>query len=180
MSKEIECKIKISDRKEVAALLVKLGAQDYGDKHEKNWVFDTENSDLRECNKLLRIRSYDKNILTFKGPVEESLFKKREEIECELDSLENMRKILDGLGYREVWFYEKMRHKFSLDGCEIVLDKIPELGDFLEIEAPCEEVINSILAKLGISAQMHINESYLQLFAEHCEKEGKPLRDMKL
>ncbi|MHC4871215.1 MAG: class IV adenylate cyclase [Planctomycetota bacterium] len=179
MNFEIECKIQIESRETVSEIITAAGGADFGDKLEQNWVYDTENNNLRQSSSLLRIRSYDKNIITFKGPYKESAFKKREELECSVDSIENIKKIFERLGYRQVWYYEKYRHKFKLDSAEIVLDKVPELGNFIEIEADSEAAVRKLLEKLGLKEDCHINKSYLQIFAEKCSSEGRELRDMK-
>lgn len=179
MNFEIECKIQIKSREDTAAKILTEGGICKGDKLEQNWVYDTENRNLQQSSSLLRIRRYNKNIITFKGPYKDSAFKKREEIECSVDSLENIKKIFERLGYKQVWYYEKYRRIFEIDNAEIVLDKVPELGSFIEIEADSETAISKIIKKLNLKKEKHINKSYLQLFAEKCESEGLELRDMK-
>ncbi len=180
MNTELECKLKINSRDEISNKLTKLGAKDLGDIKEKNWVFDTVEHKLKESHNLLRLRTTrKKSTITFKGKYEDSNFKKRLELESVVDSPENMMQIFSQLGYVKSWYYEKMRHTFELDNCEIVLDKMPNLGDFIEIEAKTEEDICRVLTKLELKTENHIDKSYLDLFAEYCGAKGEQLSDMK-
>ncbi|MHC4887313.1 MAG: hypothetical protein ACYTGH_19725, partial [Planctomycetota bacterium] len=77
------------------------------------------------------------------------------------------------------WYYEKRRHSFTYQGAEVVLDEVPELGCFIEVEADSEEAIHRILGKLGLVPEAHENRSYLALFADHCQGRGEALREMR-
>jgi predicted adenylyl cyclase CyaB len=179
MPDEIECKLKINSRDDLAAKLVELGARDHGDVLEKNIVLDTDEHALKSSNRLLRIRSDNKCILTYKGPSKSSKFKRREELNCEIPDFDMIHQILKQLGYQDTWYYEKMRWTFSFDGAEIVLDEIPDLGAFIEIEGNNEILIEKILTKLGLDKDDHISESYLSLYEAYCTNKGKPLQNME-
>ena len=73
-------------------------------------------------------------LLTFKGPVQPSTMKLREELETPVgDCGVLLRPSSTRLGFR-VWFrYEKYREEFALDDVIIAIDETP-VGTFVEIE----------------------------------------------
>ena len=180
MGYELECKISIPDRDALVAALTRLGAVDHGDKHEENWVFDTPDEKLKAANQLLRLRRCDQKILTFKGPAPASKFKNREEIEVQIDSIESLITIFGKLGFVQGWFYEKLRHSFNYRDCEIMLDRLPELGDFIEVEGSSEAAIIAVLGDLNLDHNQHLEKSYRSLYREYCQQHGEGLPKDKL
>ncbi|MBN1257146.1 MAG: class IV adenylate cyclase [Planctomycetes bacterium] len=179
MAFELECKIRIPDRDLIAAALNQLGAEDLGELHEKNWLFDTPDGKLKASEQLLRLRRTNKEIITFKGPALASAFKNREEIEMKIGSIADFTIILKHLGFAQVWFYEKLRHSFTYRDCKVVLDKLPELGNFIEVEGDSEEEIKAVLADLGLDHNQHLEGTYHSLFRKHCRERGEELRDLR-
>jgi adenylate cyclase class 2 len=179
MAEELECKLKIPERESFVAKLLDLGAEDHSDALERNWVFDYPDKDLRQNGKLLRVREYKGGCVTYKGASKTSNFKRREEIEAQTNDAKTICDIFKKIGLVQSWYYEKYRHEFEFGNAEIVLDKVPELGCFIEIEAEEEETISKILKKLGLNPEDNISKSYLRLFEEHCKKIGVDSRDMK-
>lgn len=176
---EIECKLAVNYPAEISAQLEELGATDHGQVHERNWVFDTPDRHYRDNNKLVRLRQDSRGRLTYKGPVVEGNdFRHREEVEVEVGDVETMRLILSRLGLEETWFYEKKRHTWEYRECEVVLDTLPELGDFIEVEGLGDGEISAVLTDLGLEKKNHIKGSYRDIFEEHCRREGSPMRDM--
>ena len=55
---------------------------------------------------------------------------------------------------------EKKRRVWQLGGCEVALDRLPLLGDFVEIEGPDDEKIADVQERLGLAYLPHILESY--------------------
>ncbi|MBN2713627.1 MAG: class IV adenylate cyclase [Planctomycetes bacterium] len=182
MKIELECKIPISGREEIAGRLASLGAHDKGDVHERNWCFDTEDERLKGEQMLLRIRTVgggEAALFTVKLPSEEGKFKSRQEIEMKAESAEDGIKLLNALGYEITWFYEKRRHHWTYRNCEIALDLLPEIGCFIEIEGESEESISAICHELSIDPSGHVDGNYRSLFAEHCSRNGTRMRDMR-
>src|SRR5271154_4766648 len=143
MAQEIEIKLRVGDIAALKATLKKMGARllfrGTGRVHEWNTLFDTAQQDLRKRQQLLRTRIETpdghvsrgkKNgtqpaLLTFKGPVVgERLHgggskiggghKVREEIEFRLGDAAAVAKILERLGMRPSFRYEKYRTTFRL------------------------------------------------------------------
>src|SRR5947199_6903279 len=80
---------------------------------EANTVFDRGDLALRKSQQLLRLREEGGvATLTYKGPPLPSRHKSREEIETELTRPGEFASILERLGFRRVWRYEKYRTEF--------------------------------------------------------------------
>jgi len=54
----------------------------------------------------------------------------------------------------------------SLVDCEVALDQLPLIGDFVEIEGPDEAKIATVQKSLGLTDLPHITESYASLVAK--------------
>jgi adenylate cyclase class 2 len=176
---EIECKIPIPDRESFVQRLIDCEAQDHGDVLERNWVFDAEDGRLEADASLLRLRQAGKESITFKGPVLGGQFRRREELEVGIDDIDTMRLLLDRLGFRQIWFYEKMRHTWTYRDCEIVLDEMPEIGAYVEVEGTSDEAIANVLEDLGLDRSQHVPGSYRCLFSEHLQLRGEEMREMR-
>jgi adenylate cyclase class 2 len=131
---------------------------------EDNTLFDDERGALRAAGGILRLRTTPTGgWLTFKGArrVEDGL-KAREEIETTLGDAAATRLLLERLGFRPVFRYQKYRETWSLDGQHVVVDETP-IGDFLEIEGDAEG-IHRVAAALGFTRGDYLTESYVALF----------------
>ena len=86
-----------------------------------------------EINKLLRLRlSGNKKILTYKTYNNNMYY---EEYEVEIDNSNNMMKIFDFIGLKKIAEVKKERMIYSYqDKYEVSLDKVDNLGYFIEIE----------------------------------------------
>lgn len=179
---ELECKLRIPDRRVLAQALRALGAEGHADQYERNWTFDTEDQAIFRMGGLVRIRTLNgepAGILTLKRPVEQASFKAREEIETVVGDVEATRTILEVLGYHVDWYYEKRRQHWEYGACQIALDELPRLGCFIEIEGPDETTIRELLQTLGLDPGTNIQESYRAICARHCQSTGERLSDWR-
>ncbi len=124
-------------------------------------------------------------LLTFKGPVgaprrgakraSEKIGKKegapaykiREEHEIRVSDQEEASRIIEGLGFRPCFRYEKFRTTYRLPGIrnlKLEVDETP-IGLFLELEGPGRE-IDRAAARLGFGRAEYITKSYGALFME--------------
>ena len=132
--------------------------------HEFNLRFDTPNRDLQRLHQVLRLRQDSRIRLTYKGPTErEAGIRERREIEVEVDDFAAARSLLEALGFRVSFIYEKFRTTYALLETEIVLDETP-MGYFLEIEGPDRRRIESAAEALGLDWKRAIAKGYAQLF----------------
>jgi adenylate cyclase class 2 len=115
-------------------------------------------------------------MLTFKGAPQPGAMKVREEHETLVADGDALSRILDGLGFR-VWFrYEKYREEFSVPGVTIAIDETP-VGTFVELEG-AEDAIRATAAALGRSEPDFIRQSYQALFTAQREAAGLAGPDM--
>jgi len=138
---------------------------------QTDYHFDDTNAILTKADRCLRLRrqivgKMESFFLTYKGAKEKSNLKKRQEIEFEIKDTDSVRKLLSALGYEQVLVVEKKRHLWQLGECEVALDRLPLLGDFVEIEGPNEETIATVQRNLGLTGLTHISKSYAALMVQ--------------
>ena len=171
MCTEIEAKLKVDSLPEIERKLPELGAEFLAEQLQTDYHFDDANTTLTKTDRCLRLRKQmvgksESLFLTYKGAKEKSNFKRRQEIEFEIKDADSVRKLLSALGYEQSLVVEKKRRLWKLGDCEVALDQLPLLGDFVEIEGPDEEIIATAQEKLGLSDLSHIAESYASLVAK--------------
>ncbi len=172
MKHEIEIKFKIDNPEEIREKLKSLGAVFHGKVFERNVTFDDPERDFGRGGKLLRIRDNGRVTITFKGkPEENSKFKKRLEIEIVSDDFEKSVRLLKELGFQEVWRYEKERETWKLGNVEIVIDLLPFIGWWMEIEGN-EKEIEETAKKLGLDISKGITDTYKKIFLDFCKEKG--------
>jgi adenylate cyclase class 2 len=144
---------------------------------QEDALLDDASESLRQRRCVLRVRvESGKSLLTFKGPVQPSPMKLREEIETVIGDGETMLRCLEALGY-SVWFrYQKYREEFALNDVVIAIDETP-IGVFVELEGP-EAEISAAAGRLGFTPDDYIRASYRTLFLEYREAHGLTSPDM--
>lgn len=171
MYTEIEAKLKVDSLETIAAKLTELGAKFVDEQAQEDYYFDDSHSGLVKADKCLRLRRMtgtagEKIFLTYKGPKEKSQVKKRQEIEVELDRADSAEKLLCAIGYEKKLIVKKNRRLWRLGTCEVALDDVALLGEFVEIEGPGDEAISDVQKRLGLADLLHIPQSYASLIAE--------------
>ena len=144
---------------------MRLGARLVRERHfEDNVLFDDGKGRLRAEGRLLRLRrTPSEAILTFKAPRAGGAgIKTRQEIEARVEDPDALCAILEGVGLRPTFRYQKYREVYEWRDAEIVLDETP-LGTYLEIEGP-EATIHAAAEGLGYQPKDYISESYVGLF----------------
>ena len=145
-SLEREIKLRFSSVEEARAAVVAAGCTPrLGRRLQEDALLDTDDEQLRRRRCVLRVRVENgKSRVTFKGPVQLSSMKLREEDETLIGDGEVLLKIFEELGLH-VWFrYEKYREEFSHDDVIVAIDETP-VGVFVEIEG-CEQGIEAATA----------------------------------
>jgi len=178
---EIEIKLRLPD--ELAEM--RRALRDSGFRIEKrrvfesNILFDNRKRTLRKQGKLLRVRSIDHyGLLTFKGPSEPGRYKKRWEIETNLNDSGAVEAILTHIGYHPVFRYEKFRTEYRgrSGGGKVLLDETP-IGNFFELEGS-PGWIDRTARRLGFAASDYISRSYGYLYLAYCRERRIRPRNM--
>jgi len=164
--KEVEVKLQVEDPERVLMTLKERGFTFRSRSRERNFVYDTPENAIHAAGKLLRVRELDDEaLLTVKLPAEAGgRHKVREEHEIATSDAPALHAVLEGLGYRAAWRYEKVRTEFRREGDPGVVefDHTP-IGDFLELEGE-PGWIDRTAAELGFSADDYITLNYRALF----------------
>jgi adenylate cyclase class 2 len=127
---------------------------------EINQRFDTHDNRLRVDHEVLRLRQGTQVTLTYKRSTSAE---KRIEFELEIDDFQVARNLLEALGYRAIFIYEKYREMYTLDQAMVMLDELP-FGFFCEVEGPSIEVVRQKVELLGLDWDKRVIHSYLDLF----------------
>jgi adenylate cyclase class 2 len=159
------------------AVLAAGAAPVRGRRLQEDSLLDTADGLLRDRRSALRVRMESgRALLTFKGPIQPSIFKVREELETVVGDGAVLLRLLEELGFR-VWFrYEKYREEFALDDAVVAIDETP-VGIFVEIEGS-DPTIAAIARGLGRGPSDYILDSYRGLFIRDCERRGIAVTDM--
>jgi adenylate cyclase class 2 len=177
MDVEIEAKLKVDSLDAVEAKLRGLGAEFVAEQRQTDQQFDDADGTMATTDQCVRLRRLEvgdstRHILTYKGPQQESEVKKRREIEVEVEDDRAMGKILGALGYEPKLVVEKTRSVWRLGGCEVGLDRLDLLGDFVEIEGPDNQQIAAVQESLGLLHLPHITRSYACMIYEKLQAGG--------
>jgi adenylate cyclase class 2 len=148
-----------------------------GRRLQEDALLDTEDEELRRRRCVLRVRVENgKSRVTFKGPVQPSVMKVREELETLVGDGEVLMRVFSELGLHTWFRYEKYREEFSHEDVIVAIDETP-VGVFVEIEGS-ENGIAAMAAALGRSAGDYVVDSYRGLFLQHREEFGLTGPDM--
>jgi adenylate cyclase class 2 len=175
---EREIKLRFESPETARAAVIAAGATSVrGRRLQEDCLLDTLDNILWQRRCVLRVRlEPGKSYLTFKGPVQPAAMKVREELETLIADGSVLLRILEELGFR-VWFrYQKYREEFALEDVIIAVDETP-LGTFIEIEGG-ERGIAGTAEALGRGPNDYLLDSYRGLFVRDCEQRGMPVGDM--
>jgi adenylate cyclase class 2 len=103
----------------------------------------------------------------------------REEVEVVVGQPEKLRAILEALGLKPAFRYEKIRATYALrevPGVKLELDVTP-IGIFIELEGSPRQ-IDRAARLLGYRVRDYITRSYLALYFEACGRRGVKPKDM--
>jgi adenylate cyclase class 2 len=165
MHTEIEAKLKVDSLEPVARRLAGCGASFVRETVQVDYYFDTTDGALTRADKCLRLRrervdEQERLILAYKGAKEQDEYKRRTEVELEVNDAGATELLLGELGYHEALAFDKRRRLWNLHGCEVALDELPLVGTFVEIEGPDSDTISRVQEMLGLSHVPHVMDSY--------------------
>ena len=178
LEREVKLRFDSADLARQRILSPAIGATPLrGRRLQEDSLLDTSDNQLFQRRSALRVRIENgKSLLTFKGPVQPSVVKVREEHETVVGDGEVLMEILHELGWR-VWFrYQKFREEFAAEDVVIAIDETP-IGVYVEIEGS-EDHIRRAAAALGKTPKDYVTSSYRSLYLEFCHERGVEPGDM--
>jgi adenylate cyclase, class 2 len=162
--KELEVKFWILHRSRLEQRLQSMAVLDQPRVHEINDRFDLPDGSLKQAKRVLRLRRDRQVTLTYKGPgsLDQGVHS-RQEIEFSVSDENAARSLLEALGYQVQMRYEKFRTTYQLAGVMVTLDEMP-YGDFVELEGPDPQTIQSACNLLELNWDARIIDSYTGIF----------------
>lgn len=144
--------------------------------------YDTPDGQLKKQDLVIRIRSNgEKKTIALKSPRVELPSGMTNRIELEFLSAEGEKvheQLLNqGLNPNEA--AEKERWTFIYHDCEIVLDRLPFIGSFIEIEGPSEDAIHKIIHLLDLSSCQIARKNYGELMMDKFRELQLPLSNIQ-
>ena len=175
---EREIKLRFASPEDARAAILAMGATPLrGRRLQEDCLLDTDDELLRRRRCVLRVRmEAGRSLLTFKGPVQPTPMKMREEHETLVADGLIMLLVLEELGFH-VWFrYQKYREEFAHGDVVVAVDETP-VGTFVEIEGSEQGIFDAAQA-LSRTPADYVLDSYRGLFVQHCHEHGLPPCDM--
>lgn len=187
----IEVEIKLPLRRQekteetgrIAEVLCSMGFRKAARFRQRDTYFDNAAREIRGGGKALRIRETEdlmKGVVTaelnFKGPRMDQVSMTRQELETEVGQAETGRRILAALGFSPVLpEVVKERTEYRRKEITAALDRVEDLGDFLELEILADEEtengkvlqkLEELLGELGYRMSDTVTRSYLSMLQQ--------------
>lgn len=182
---EREVKIRLESADACAAALEAAGARPLEPRRlEDDRLYDDEEGSLKRSDRVIRLRqkrdpdsgeTTASGMLTYKGPARvDAGHRVREEIQTRVEDADALALVLERLGLKTAFRYQKYRRLYDWEGALVAVDETA-LGDFVEIEGDAGS-IESLAARLGHSPEDYLTASYPALWSqEHGEDAGDML-----
>lgn len=170
--KEIEVKAYLKNKKQIIEKLQSLGCTFDTPVFQNSMEFSSiENPTLEEYlkpNFFLRIRTTNgKHVFSIKKPIIDEHPLSKIEHETEIINRKELESLLAVMGYFPSLQIKKERLIGHIDGYEICLDEVENLGSFIEIEKMSDEnptivrkEIQDFLFSLGVLPEDEVHEGY--------------------
>ena len=183
MSIEVEIKLKIRDKNRLIESLRDVGFQQGDLVLESDVYYTSRHHDFEKLDEALRIRSIQNlstgersSVITFKGAKTDKRSMTRKELETEVGDPKIAREILESIGFTPVPSVEKERQHFYMQKITACVDRVKNLGDYLELEKMVDveeektealQELEEVLQRLGYSMEDTTRTSYLSMLMKH-------------
>lgn len=182
MPYETEIKIAIRNEEQKGKLLKKCQEKSKGEAgqvFQRDEYYDTQDELLKEQDLTVRLRKInDRILLALKGPriyMTEQMHK-RIELEFSVVDEREIKEQLECQKLNATTIIEKRRWSFRIHDCTVVIDELPFIGAFVEIEGSSRENIEHIMKILDLSAENAVRENYTELLEQKLPGLGLPVR----
>lgn len=147
MHTEIECRLLNCDVERFLEKLKETDAKFVGDWLQLRYCYDFNPV---KPNSWVRLRTNGKETTITIKEIQDKSIHGTKESEIVVSDFYVADEILNKLGYYARSKQENRRVQFKLDGVEIDIDFWPNIPTYVEFEAPTDEALEGVLAKLGI------------------------------
>jgi len=166
INREIETKFKVKSPGEFRKKLKRVKARFICRNLERDIYYGPLGFSVNA--EVIRLRRLNGNmgLFTIKSSTDDTaspFFKIRSELEAGTDDAKTFEVILNKLGFQERFRKEKVRETYSLGKIKVLLDKLPYIGWYVELEGP-KKYIESAARRLGLDMQNAITDTYMMLF----------------
>lgn len=175
---ELEVKIQLNSREHLQSILAmcqKLYGPPTSQVIQLDEYYDTPEETLKKQDLVIRIRSIgESKTIALKSPrgLLPSGFSDRIELEFLAAEGKEVCQQLERQGLRVRVANEKQRWSFAHQETEVLLDILPFIGCFIEVEGPNEAAINEVLHSLKLSPEMAIRKHYGELMEDKLKELG--------
>lgn len=167
---EIELKCPCADPRTVERKLKEEGAEFIEQREEVDTYFNHPCRDFMDTDEALRLRRVDDRVvLTYKGERIDEETKTRREVSAVVEG-GDCRRILESLGFSKGGTVVKNRRVYRLEGVEICVDAVQDLGTFVELEVRGGDMdrgrgaLFDMMERLGLEDTERL--SYLELLMD--------------
>lgn len=181
MLNETELKLRLNSEEELRRVLLwcekNLGPPSQSQQRDE--YYDTPAEDLRKQDLSLRVRRVDGIVMiAMKSPRVFLTADIHDRIELEFTAADvnEVTSTIARYGLLATAVTEKRRWRFQQDDFKVLVDVLPFIGYFAEIEAPTVERINEVVIMLGLSTNQGVNRNYSELLEEKLAEIGLPVR----
>lgn len=172
---ETEVKHSVLDTHLLQELLQQAGFKAGKPVFQRDEYYDNADQSLASLDFVVRIRRDDAgNVVAMKGPRFYTPRGEYSRVELEIrpESWESAREDVEAKNLTCTWFFEKRRTSFVREpGESVVLDEIPELGFYVEIEGDLV-FVRELMDRLADALGARETRNYAELFRDHKDAQG--------
>ena len=166
MPLEIETKFKVSDPGRMRRNITRIGARLMSRALEQDVYYGKEEKGFGGTVIRLRKINGKRGVFTVKLSVSRKaygVFKVKEELEVCIEDVKTFGRMLPALGLVPRFVKEKRRESYALGKAKILLDELPFVGWYLEIEGTRKD-ITRLAKRLGLDIKKGTAETYSAIF----------------
>ena len=163
----IEHEIKILDIniEEIRQRLKTLWAVFINTKNFRRYVYDIY-PPIYE--KRIRLRTDGKQTtLSVKHIINSQTIDGTQEREITVDDFDKTNELLNQLWYTAKSYQENYRESYTLDGCNIEIDRRPYIPPYLEIEWASIGIVENIISKFWLNNHIHTSENTTDVYRRY-------------
>lgn len=180
---ETEAKYAVTDPSALVIALQGLGFSSSELVDQRDEYFDFSDNRLRKLDFVIRIRVEGGRIfISLKGPrfYVDSGESSRIELEFVAKEALSLKADLESKQLEVTWFFEKRRTSYTREdaGCVVMIDEVPEIGYFVEIEGPLDAV-RAVMPQIKQFLGGIERRNYRDLFVESKRAQGVGLDEIK-